>query len=517
MGDMNNLQEQEACRRVEALLASGGSSSPGSVFNADDVREYLQALELVPNTLRSESKTINFLRIEHGQIIPAAQRLARYWTTRKLLFGDRWLLPMTQTGTGALQPREIQILRSGYIKYAPTTIHGACFIADFSLLPPDVPRFQPQVLFYLFSTFPGEITPLFCVRQCQRRPALVFNGGIRKLLDATAVRFKPLYVAQVPDPGKEHLLDYLGYQQKRFAETNFRVPGTHIAERCQQTTALKLVLGYGFERTALPPELGGNLDQSRFDQWVRMRLSLEEIMGAAPIGTKHGITLSSCPFPSAVPMLTSSSSIEPCQHSSACNPETAKDATTKDNGKNNNNTKPQAKARAKKVKKQNQRDKEYLFLTKRPDETEKEFTKRKNAIYVRRNYHRQKMEILAAQGKVQEYETQNKVLREDNDRLQDLLDKALALVDENVKQTREEKAGALASPPGSPTLPQDQVKSTQDQVKSAAKKDVTTHSPATSSPDLTAEDSGDDDSSFASILGTATDMDISQVEVVSWL
>ena len=513
---MNNLQELEACRQAEALLACGGSSSPGWVFTAVDVREYLQALELVPNTLRSESKTIDFLRIEHGQIIPAAKRIAKYWQTRKLLFGDRWLLPMTQTGTGALQPREIQILRSGYIKYAPTTTHGACFIADFSLLPPDVPRFQPQVLFYLFSTFPGEITLLFCVRQCQQRPALVFNGGIRKLLDAMAVRFKSLYVVQAPDPGKEHLLNYLGYQQKRFAETNFRVPGTHIAERCQQTTALKLVLGYGFERTALPPELGGNLDQSRFDQWIRMRLSLEEIMGAAPIGTKHGMTLSSCPFPSAVPMLSSSSLIEPCQDSSACDlgATTAVVSSTKNN---NENTKPQAKARAKKVKKQNQRDKEYLCLTKRPDETEKEFTKRKNALYVRRNYHRQKLEILAAQGKVQEYETQNKVLREDNDRLQKLLDTALALVGENAAQAKEEKAGAVASPPGSPTLPQGQVKSTQDQVKAADKKDNTTHGPATSSADSTTEDSSDDDSSFASILGTATDMEISQVEVVSWL
>lgn len=74
----NSLQELEACRQVESLLACGGSSSPGgSIFTADDVREYLQALELVPNTLRSESKTIDFLRIERGQIIPAAQRLAR--------------------------------------------------------------------------------------------------------------------------------------------------------------------------------------------------------------------------------------------------------------------------------------------------------------------------------------------------------------------------------------------------------------------------------------------------------
>ena len=58
--------------------------------------EYQRALEIIPERVRSEAKVSDFLRAENNNPNQAAIRLAKYWKTRKWLFGDRWLLPMNQ-------------------------------------------------------------------------------------------------------------------------------------------------------------------------------------------------------------------------------------------------------------------------------------------------------------------------------------------------------------------------------------------------------------------------------------
>ena len=48
----------------------------------------------------------------------AARRRCRYWKARKQVFGEeRWLLPLTQTGQGALSPSDVEILRSGFVNF----------------------------------------------------------------------------------------------------------------------------------------------------------------------------------------------------------------------------------------------------------------------------------------------------------------------------------------------------------------------------------------------------------------
>ena len=81
-----------------------------------------------------------------------------------------------------------------------------------------------------------------------------------------------------------------------------------------------------------------------------------------------------------------------------------------------------------KVKKQIQRDKEYLTFVRRPGETEIEFQKRKNACYVRRNYHRNRIENMAMRSEAKEGEIRNKALKTENKRLQDLLVQARSII-----------------------------------------------------------------------------------------
>lgn len=59
-------------------------------------REYRQAVELAPQLVESESEKWVFIRFEGYNLERAARRRALYWKTRKYLFEERWLLPMTQ-------------------------------------------------------------------------------------------------------------------------------------------------------------------------------------------------------------------------------------------------------------------------------------------------------------------------------------------------------------------------------------------------------------------------------------
>ena len=60
-------------------------------------RAYFRALEIVPELVARESRIVDYLHIEQGNVQAAALRLVRYWDFRRHIFGEeRWLLPMTQ-------------------------------------------------------------------------------------------------------------------------------------------------------------------------------------------------------------------------------------------------------------------------------------------------------------------------------------------------------------------------------------------------------------------------------------
>ena len=73
----------------------------------------------MPALVAFETPVDGFLRTDGYDPIKAANRLAQYWKCRHEIFGDRWLLPMTQTGAGALTSTEINLIRKGFLMYLP--------------------------------------------------------------------------------------------------------------------------------------------------------------------------------------------------------------------------------------------------------------------------------------------------------------------------------------------------------------------------------------------------------------
>ena len=81
----------------------------------------------------AESSIEQFICAENGNIERAAIRLANYWKARKQVFKDRWLLPLTQTGGGALSAEDIALLRSGYLVIVCRPSGGTVALIDESL------------------------------------------------------------------------------------------------------------------------------------------------------------------------------------------------------------------------------------------------------------------------------------------------------------------------------------------------------------------------------------------------
>ena len=68
------------------------------------------------NAALKESEHNLPLRTEGFDAHKAAVRLTMYWKYRKNIFDERWLLPMAQTGRGALTLEDIALLRAGSIQ-----------------------------------------------------------------------------------------------------------------------------------------------------------------------------------------------------------------------------------------------------------------------------------------------------------------------------------------------------------------------------------------------------------------
>jgi len=83
-----------------------------------------------------------------------------------------------------------------------------------------------------------------------------------------------LLIAERYEPGKEHLTDFVAYRVARTEQYRSRLTPRRIAGRSVSET-LRLLERHGVHRDHLPRSFGGNYDYSRFDEWIRIRLSRE--------------------------------------------------------------------------------------------------------------------------------------------------------------------------------------------------------------------------------------------------
>ncbi len=86
--------------------------------------DFLAALRVAPDVVAKESDYFRFLRHANFDTKAAADRLVSYWKTRRSFFRDRAFRPMVMTGDGALTMEDIEVIKSGFIAYAPKDSEG---------------------------------------------------------------------------------------------------------------------------------------------------------------------------------------------------------------------------------------------------------------------------------------------------------------------------------------------------------------------------------------------------------
>ena len=374
-------------------------------LDEDVAREYRQAVATVPALVQRESCVRDFLRTEDFHALRAARRLALYWKVRKEIYGqDRWLLPMSQTGSGTLSPTQVELLRSGVL--APATSsrqeQGFVLMANRFRLPPGASFVCPELFFYIMSVATCE--------QAQTKGVILFHvidpppdddervhrtplpkptpEILQKLAASLPCRIQNIIVARSYDPGiPEQMLETMGAQLARLAQMNQGTPAEFVI-RDSLRSSLRALEERGLDRACIPFKLGGDYFYSQhFNEWIRSRLSLEQAMSSAPPirNTELAVTA----IAKSPPTTATVSHRTP-------------DTTTTTRGS--------------------------VLVVPRPGELRQDFVKRRNNVYVRRHVEKKQSERDTLQSQVEQLKSCNALLCQDNRRLESLLVQARLIV-----------------------------------------------------------------------------------------
>ena len=249
----------------------------------DCKREYLVALETVPELVKAETPRINFLRTEDYNPIKACRRLALYWKHRRHVFGeDRWLLPLNQTGSGALSSTTIEVIRSGcfWIVMEPETV----VVIDFSRIERQLSDAESmEWLFYFGTVCSNELTQTTGVTVIHRitegQRFKIVPGLFEIATSAMPFKFGQKMIISTLDESKKLLAEFLILQTAKMVEYNQRCSPLVIDTPAVEAR-LQTLQENGISRQSLPSCLGGVLGEEYWQNWIRTRINTEELIGS---------------------------------------------------------------------------------------------------------------------------------------------------------------------------------------------------------------------------------------------
>lgn len=248
--------------------------------------DYWYAQTRVPTIVAIESDPRKFMLTENGYMQKAAIRAATYWKQRKQYFGDRWLLPMTQTGSGALSKTDIEVLRKGYIVIV-TLLSGlqVAMVDPSRLEGRDPQEARERCIFYLTTVEANERS----FRSGLEIMFLLSSYGLASerqleltnmLYTALPTKIGHISIFQRNSEGRRELLDFLAFRlEMTYAMySSTQVSVVSVGSRQDVLAALE---ARGIHRRYVPRQLGGDYDYSQLSGWVQKRLIVENAMGAA--------------------------------------------------------------------------------------------------------------------------------------------------------------------------------------------------------------------------------------------
>ena len=254
-------------------------------------------MDVVPGLVEKETPIPYFLQAAEFDPLKAAQRLARFWKFRRVIFSERWLLPMTQTGAGALSDMDIQFVRTGFVFLMARDNTGPLIVVDFSkainvfktarALGWDTLRLVERVGMYVCIAFMDEFSrgpsTLMHPVTSKERPEMEIRTQFWEMVQtAFPGRLTEVVVAQRYEEGKQELLDFLRYQSARVLQAATRITPQQICANSTIQTA-NLLEGIGIRRNIVPIELGGTFQyDNKVAEWTRTRLGIETFLAPIP-------------------------------------------------------------------------------------------------------------------------------------------------------------------------------------------------------------------------------------------
>ena len=275
--------------------------SPKEIDHLDATtrQAYEVANEFFPDLVQRETPIIDFLRTEDWNVTLAARRLAMYWKYRKELFQSRWLLPMNQTGTGALNAQDVAMLRTGYCAIFARPTEGCLIVYNHARLPYFDLETHMRIGMYICTCFTDPVSQTLsggCVYVVHSHSSNSNSEGMASIppvntsprgweMFRVAMPMKAprqFIVAQAYEPHKADLLQFLSYKEARTAQFRARqLP--HILQASSSRGTLALLEARGIERQYVPVSLGGDYRYNEFDEWIRTRISIEDLLSSAPL------------------------------------------------------------------------------------------------------------------------------------------------------------------------------------------------------------------------------------------
>lgn len=419
-------------------------------------REYRQARQHDPHLAERETRIRHYLQVCDYHPWTTATRIAMRWKSRKEIFGDdRWLLPMTGSGAGALPPEYVEFLRTGYVSVLfpeksnrnsddssdTTNQSAAVYLVDRSRLPKAASSapviFLAQIAFYLLTLHAEDIYQPHnqphhhqeandAANQSNVRILHVIHSkGDTSIYPTTNIpvfkslglsspcRFQGVSVARSYEPGREHWCDYLAYRQQSITRRAFVKDKVDILAADSFAGTLNILQGEGFHRDCLPIALGGTFDYARhIQEWVRKQISLEDAMGGAPAVRNTELSIQ------ATSASSYSGSEETNQKKPPAIPSAVSPTLTRDRIRGQGN---QAVDRNRAPKSPTKKEAGSLLVRRREGESELEFARRRSRIYVKRSNDKLRRHEMATKNQMDDLELRNKRLRQDNRRLESLL------------------------------------------------------------------------------------------------
>jgi len=287
--------------RAENQLFDAGHSSVATLPTDQDSRSALtQAIKVAPDLVQKESPQGRFLAFAQNDGLVASLRQATYWKIRLALFDKQALLPMQQTGEGALSREDTVALSAAFIVLLRNDNHGrpVLLLEPSRIQVDDLPTLK-RLSFYMGHVM-SETEPVAQSSGCVI--LLVVNSPtdmderigqcvnvIRQSLPLHIQCLRIIFTAEYSARTSPQSLSAQAYQFMQANSLHTLNVVTHTGS--SNSKLLASLQQVGLAKESLPPSIGGTWSYERFNGWQDMRIRYEWQLpirgakehGAAPV------------------------------------------------------------------------------------------------------------------------------------------------------------------------------------------------------------------------------------------